>query len=269
MRPHSTAATLVSALTLTVLATGCSAPGTEAADPVVTPSSTTTPSATPSAPATPAPSATTPRPSTAAPTKPAPSTPAPAKRTEADLRKALLSLEDVPPGFEVQPDDDSGGQKATTPRSECKALVKMLNANTLPGSKTGVRTAFSGGPDGPFLQESIDAMGDATVARTFVAGYRTAVKKCRTVSLTISGAGTSTLAVREISFADIGDTSFAARFRATSGPLEGFELIQVASQSADLVVSMTAIDLDPTDAEVATQEAVAKAQTKLGATGDI
>jgi hypothetical protein len=264
MRPHPSAATLVSALTLTVLASGCSAPTTEAADPVVTPTMT----ATSSSAATPAPSATAARPSTAAPTKPAPSTPAPVKRTEADLRKALLGLKDMPAGFAVEADDDGGDEKATTRRNECKALAKLLNADTLPGSRADAGTAFSGGPDGPFLQESIDAMGDAAAARTFVTGYRTAVKKCRTLSLTIGGAGTSTLAVREISFADIGDTSFAASFRATSGPLEGFELIQAASQTADLVVSMSAIDLDPLDAEAATQDAVDKAQTKLGTSGD-
>lgn len=265
MRPHPPAATLLSALTLTVLAGGCSAPTTEATDPVVTPTKTATPSSTA---ATPAPSATAARPSTATPTKPAPSTPAPVKRTEADLQKGLLSLKDMPAGFAAEPDDDGGDEKTTTKRNECKALVKLLNANTLPGSKADARTAFSGGPDGPFLQESIDAMGDAAAARAFVTSYRAAVKKCRTVSLTITGAGTSTLAVREISFADIGDTSFAASFRATSGPLEGFELIQAASQTADLVVSMTAIDLDPLDAEAATQDAVDKAQTKLGTSGD-
>jgi hypothetical protein len=172
------------------------------------------------------------------------------------LQKALLTLKDVPAGFQVEPDDNSGDEKATTKRGECKALVKLLNAGTLPASKADAHTGFSGGPDGPFLEEPIDAMGDAAGARAFVTGYRSAVKKCRTVSLTISGAGTSTLAVSEISFADIGDTSFAARFRATSGPLEGFELIQAASQTADLVVRMTAIDLDPADAEAATQDAV-------------
>jgi len=81
--------------------------------------------------------------------------------------------------------------------------------------------------------------------------------------------GTSTLQVREISFASAGDSSFAARFSATKGALEGFELIQAGAQSGDVLVGMTFVGLDPAEAEQATQDAVAKVEDKLGTSGSI
>lgn len=99
--------------------------------------------------------------------------------------------------------------------------------------------------------------------------YRKAVKDCRTVTVSIPGVGKSALNVREISFAKMGDSSFAARFRAEEGPLAGFELIQVGVQSRDIVVGMGFVATDPADAEAATDDAVAKVQDTLGKGGTI
>ena len=213
---------LAAALTMTVLAAGCSEPPTEAAAPASAPAaSTPTPTVASSTPTT----ASTP---TDSPPSPSPSV---TKRTASDLRKALLGLKDVPAGFDVDRGDDGGG-KASSNRSSCAPLVKLLNAAKVQGSQTEVQVSFSGGQEGPFVNESLDAMGDAATARSFVAGFRTAVKKCRTLSLTIDGVGTSPLTVREISFADIGDTSFAARFSATRGALEAHSKDSSSSKQA-------------------------------------
>jgi len=190
------------------------------------------------------------------------------KRTASELRKALLSLKDVPPGFELEP--DPGGDEAvqaSSSRSGCQALVRLLNAATVPGSKAEAQVSFSGGQEGPFVEETLAALGSTTTAQAFVTGFRSAVQTCRTVSLTVDGLGTSPLSVREISFADLGDASFAVRFRASKGALAGFELIQVGVQSADVVVGTTFVGLDPADAAVATQDAVDKVKKKLGTSG--
>lgn len=267
MREGRTAASRTAlALALTPVAAGCnassgdapasSAPSIPAASPssaVPTATASRSPSATPSPSARRSPSATT------------------TNRTAAELRKALLGLKDVPAGFEVESaaGGENDGGKASSSRTECSALVRLLNATKVPGSRADAQVSFSGGQDGPFVDESLDALGTAQAARSFVADSRAAVKNCRSLSLTIDGVGTSTLQVREISFASAGDSRFAARFSATKRALEGFELIQAGAQSGDVLVGMTFVGLDPAEVEQATQDAVAKVEDKLGTSGSI
>ncbi len=75
--------------------------------------------------------------------------------------------------------------------------------------------------------------------------------------------------MRRISFAEIGDDRVAVRFTATSGPLRGFELIQLGAHSGDVLVGMTVVGLPAADAEQATKDAVAKVEKRLGTGGTI
>lgn len=191
------------------------------------------------------------------------------KRTSAQLSKALLALKDLPAGFEV---DKGGGDDGTTISSSkktCAPLVRLMNSTKVAGSKAQANRSFSGGQDGPFVDETLDAMGTGSAARAFVENYRAAVNDCRSVRVSVPGVGSSDVAVRKISFAKIGDDTFAARFRAKGGPLEGLEIIQAGVQSGDVVVGVTAIGLDGPDAEAATQDAATKASQKLGTSGSI
>lgn len=86
---------------------------------------------------------------------------------------------------------------------------------------------FSGGEDGPAVDETLDALRSVSSAAGFVDRYRKAVKDCDAVTYSVPGVGTSTLHARAISFDDMGDDSFAGR----SGALDGFEVIQVGVQS--------------------------------------
>lgn len=251
------ALTVSSLLTLT---TGCQ--GNEpSTTPIPGSSGPTTPTVTSStsaaSPASPSPS------SPSAPPDSASVSPSRKPPTEAQLRKALLSLKDVPPGFEKLPDDDEGGGRLSSKDADCTPLIKLLNAETLPGSRGTAGVAFSGGADGSYVREDLDAMGSATAAGTVVGDYRKAVKACDRVRLSLPGIGSSSVDVASISFADVGDESFAARFTADGGALEGFELIQVASHTGSVVVAITAIGLLPEDAEAATQDAVEKVEDRL------
>ena len=89
----------------------------------------------------------------------------------------------------------------------------------------------------------------------------------QTIRFVEPGAGAAALAVPEISFAEVGDDSFAARFSAGAGPLEGLEIIQVGAQSGSVVLGMAFIGFHPSDAEAATQHAMDKLKDQLGATG--
>lgn len=70
--------------------------------------------------------------------------------------------------------------------------------------------------------------------------------------------------MRKISFDKLGDDTVAVRFSANGGRLDGFETIQVGVASGDVVVGMSTIGLDGPDTEAAADDAVNKADKKLG-----
>ncbi len=238
--------------------TGCGSGSTSA----TAPSSSAPAPATPPASSAAGPSASAP----ASPTSPSPSLSA--AHTKAELRRALLSLKDVPAGFEVVDSGDSedGGAEVASSRPGCRALVRLLNDPRPPGSRAQASRSFVGGPEGPFLEESLDAFDSAGAAQAFLDGVRDAVRSCRSVTITVPGTGKGEADVREISFAELGDGTIAARFTGR-GQLEGFELVQVGARSGDVVVGLSAVAADPADAEAATEDAVAKVERVLGTSG--
>lgn len=222
--------------------------------PSASASPTGTPSTAPAAPATPSPT---------------PSASSTRKRTRAELKGALLTLKDLPGGFEIEQGGGDDGTRVSSSKKDCAPLVRLMNSQTLAGSRAQAEVSFSGGQEGPFIDESLDAMGTAQAARAFIGKYRSAVKACGSISVSFPGVGASSFAVREISFSDLGDDTFAARFRAKGGPLEGLEFIQAGVQSGDIVVGTSVLGLDGADAEAATEDAVKKVAKKLGTSGSI
>lgn len=233
-------------------------------------SDSTAPAASTSAAATPTtqPSATQPsatQPSSTITPSPSKSTP-PSSRphTGAELKAARLSLTDLPAGFELEKAAGDDGASMSSNKPACAPLVRIMNAAKLPGSKAQAAVSFSGGQEGPFIDENLDVMGTKGAAGAVIDSYRKAVKACPSVTVRLSGAGASKVDVREISFGTIGDKTFGARFRATGGELEGLEILQVGVQSGDVVVGMTFVGLDGPDAEAATADAVDKVEQELG-----
>ncbi|TCO48644.1 PknH-like protein [Kribbella antiqua] len=219
------------------------------------PDSASTPSATPTP--TPTASSTTP---TVAPTTPA----APKPRTKAELTKALLGLSDMPSGFAV---DDSGdgeddGSGISSTDSRCKEVVKLFNADTAPGSIATAGVVFSGGESGPFVQEDLDALPSAAAATALVNRAKAAIRSCKKVRLTLTGAGTSPARISEISTPKAGTARVGVRFAATSGPLEGFQVTFVIAALGDVVLGMS-FD-DPSLIGDGVTLAAAKANRTLG-----
>ena len=235
---------------LALVLVACSGDSDDAGSPA--PSTTTS--------STPPPSS-TPAPSTPATT---PSAPAAKVRTAAELTKALLALSDLPPGFQIEPEEEDDGTKLTSKDPKCASMVKLFNAKTAPGSKVEVMRVFSGGREGPFVQESLDAMGTPAATAALLATTRKAIKSCRKASLTIPGAGTSPVSVTEVASPEAGTNPVATRIAATSGPLEGFEVTFVFTGVGDVILSM-AFD-SSADIEEPTLDAAAKATKVLGTT---
>lgn len=244
---HLITAVLSVALTVSLVACGGDS----------TPDSASAPSGTPSATSTPTPTASSSTPSVV-PTTPA----APAPRTKATLTKALLALDDLPPGFAVDPETEGDdGTELSATGSKCAKLVQLFNAEATPGSKLGVHRGFSGGQNGPFVGETLEAMPSAAATTAYLATVKSAVKACPKAKLTIEGAGSSTVTVTEVAAPKAGATPVAVRFAAASGPLEGLEVTFAFAGLGDVLLTM---DFDNSDIERPVLDAVAKASKVLG-----
>jgi hypothetical protein len=243
-RPLVIVATLAAAVTLT----SCSGTPAPAAKTGGESGTTTTPTTT----VPPSPSSTT--------TAPA----APKARTSAQLKKALLKLDDLPSGFSLEP--GSGGDSAPRASSKdpkCASFVKLSNADTAPGSTANAAVSFSAGQDGPFIDEAIDALGSAAKVAALQAKFKAAIAACDKVTLSVPGAGTSTVAVRSVKPPAAGDHPLAARMTATSGPLEGLEIVMVTTGVRDTVISLSFVGATPDDIDGATGVSVDKATEAL------
>jgi len=236
-------------LALSLVACGGSKTDTTSA-PSTTQSSTPTPTPVPTTTSTPS----------AAPTTPA----APAPRTKGSLTKALLALEDLQPGFAIDPDaEGDDGTKLTSTNAKCAKLVTLFNAETSPGAKVVVTRGFSGGQDGPFVQETLEAMPSVKATTAHLATIKAAVKACTKAKLTISGAGTSTVAITEVAAPKAGAAPVAVRFAADSGRLEGLEVTFAFAGLDDVLLSM---NFDFANIELPALAASKKASKVLGTT---
>jgi hypothetical protein len=229
-----------------------------------TATSTPSPAPSSSAPTTPTPTATTPITPSAVPSTPA----AKQARTAAQLAKALLALADLPPGFSVEKDEggDDSDVTVSSKDARCAKLVAFSNTDNPPGSKASAGQSYSGGAQGPFIDESIDAMGSAAAVRALQKSFKQAVAACRTMTLKVPGEGSSPISVREVAAPPVGTDPVAVRFTATSGPVEGFEVTMVTTGVDDVVLAITVINGLPEDIDGATSTAVEKAQDVLDTT---
>jgi hypothetical protein len=195
--------------------------------------------------------------------------PTPAARpvTVAELRGGLLGLKEVAAGFmPVTGAGDEDGPRAVFGGAGCEELAQLLNARKLPGSRAEAAVALSSGLQGGAAVEQLHAMDSPKAAARVVDRYRRGASRCREITLSAAGAGSSTFFVRPISSVEVGDASFATRGSAASsdGPVDQ-DFIQVTAHSGAVVVVMTFMGASPSDAETVTEAAVNRVHHKLAA----
>jgi hypothetical protein len=187
------------------------------------------------------------------------------ERAMTEVKSALLTLTDLPSGFEIEPASgggDDGSASSTDPK--CAPLVKLKNAQTAPGSRASAKIAFSGGQSGPMFEELIDALDSAGAVRALQASFKSAVAACQQLTVTIPGQGTSRLKVAEVSAPLEGKNTFAIRMTATGGPSNGVEVTRVMAGVMGAIVSLTFVAALPDEVDRMTEDAVRKAEGILG-----
>ncbi|HYU85945.1 MAG TPA: hypothetical protein VEK80_14185 [Kribbellaceae bacterium] len=198
-----------------------------------------------------------------------PTTPAkPKVRTAADLAKALLALKDLPSGWSVEkPGEGDENAKLTSTDPKCATFVKVMNLEHAPGSKAAAERGFSGGQNGPFVDESLDWMGSVKAVSALQKSFSAGARGCHKVMVDFGAqGGSSTFTVAEVSAPTSGTAPFAVRLTATSGNLAGLEMVVVVTGIDDVVLALLFVGATPDDVDAATDDAVTKAQRVLGGT---
>ena len=185
-------------------------------------------------------------------------------RTDASLEKALLVLDDLPSGFSVEPPggDEEGQPVISSKNPKCRALVGIMNADGAPGSRASASTSFSGGQDGPWIDEYLDAMGSPERVSDFHDAIARAVKACPKLTLTLPE-GRSTMVVRAVKAPEAGEDAVAFRITADGGDLDGFEATQVSTAIDDVELTLIFFGAYPEEIEDATFAAHGKAHDEL------
>lgn len=150
----------------------------------------------------------------------------------------------------------------------CADFVAIAGSANAPGSQASAHVDFSGGQNGPFISEGIDALPDRAAVSALQQRIGSANTACSSVTVTMKNAGTSTFTVRPVSAPQFGDHPVAVRITAAGGDLDGLEVTQFSTGVADTVVSLVFDGAYPEEIEQASQTAVEKATQLIGASSD-
>ncbi len=165
----------------------------------------------------------------------------PEGRREAALKSALLALSDMPAGFSVGPEqfDDV---TTTSSDPKCATLVMIQNNPTAVGSLHHVGERLSGGPRGPFVDETIDALDSPNGVVADQAQLKAALADCTTVTVTYAGQQPSTEVFKTVPPPQGGQNPVAYRVSIVSGHAAGFEFTQVIAGVANTVVLLSFVE---------------------------
>ncbi|MEO7061231.1 MAG: hypothetical protein ABI083_16030 [Lapillicoccus sp.] len=184
-------------------------------------------------------------------------------------RQGLIELADLPSGWSIDPPNGTdGGLTMSSSKPACADFVAIAGSANAPGSQASAHVDFSGGQNGPFISEGIDALPDRAAVSALQQRIGSANTACSSVTVTMKNAGTSTFTVRPVSAPQFGDHPVAVRITAAGGDLDGLEVTQFSTGVADTVVSLVFDGAYPEEIEQASQTAVEKATQLIGASSD-
>jgi len=187
--------------------------------------------------------------------------------TAADLQKGLLGSEEATAGFvPVTGAADGDGARAVFKGAGCAELARWLNTEKLPGSRMEAAVALASSLEGGAAAEQLYAMDSPQAAAQVAHRHRRAARRCTKITLSVAGAGTSTYPVRPISLVEVGDASYAIEASAAAaGSFADQDIVHVVAHCGAVVIALTLMGADLSDAETVTRAAVDKVRHRLAA----
>lgn len=172
----------------------------------------------------------------------------------------------MPTGYAV--DNGATAQAARPVASStlpaCSALVSLVNADKAATATATALVSLDGGADNTSVDESLEAFATPEAARAELTQESSAVQSCPKLTIRVPEVGKVAFAVAQVSFPQVGDSTFATRFTAASGDLAGLELLTVASTKGEVLVRGQFFGALPEESEDIMRTAVAKVTKSLG-----
>lgn len=164
----------------------------------------------------------------------------------AEVKAALLALDDMPTGWTTSKPLPGGDQEQTITPAECEStMTAMTEAAGDVKPKASATAAFSAGDQGPTLEEEIHSWDKDPSG--ILAMTKDAFEKCPSFSSTADGA-TTTFEITGLSFPNVGDRTFAFRMKASLDASEmTFDLVYITLGKTE--VSLMAGGLQPLDGD--------------------
>ena len=122
----------------------------------------------------------------------------PGVRAKGEFRRALLAGADLPVGLRVVPVQHAAVRIATSPSPSCAPPVTFFNTDDVAGSLHHIDERVSGGHQGPFLHEHIDALTGETEVAAEQTDLEAALAACGAITITSPGDASSIVAVTTI-----------------------------------------------------------------------
>ena len=177
---------------------------------------------------------------------------------KSELKSVVLSLDEMPTGFAVDPDpSEESEDDFTSGDPGCQALVESSDNKENEVAQAVV--AFTQGDFGPFVEETVSIAKIGTAADNF-SDARKGLKDCDSY---VAGTGddTAKIKVGAMSFPNLGDETLAYQ---RSGDASGFPFTghAVAVRLGDNVVFVTALGIGGAAVESETLEKIARLAVK-------
>lgn len=189
--------------------------------------------------------------------------------TEDQIKKALLTIDDMPAGwskadddFFDEDDDEDGETESVSTNEKCQKFLDAFNAKSDVDSKqvgSGTVT-FKKSEFGPFLAQSISS-GKGSAAKETLDTFRDGISNCSTITETSAAGEDVKMTVNDMSFPKLGDDSVAFKV-ALENDFIPMEMPMVAIRSDQNLIVLLSIGIgagiDAADLESIARKAVTR-----------
>lgn len=128
--------------------------------------------------------------------------------SRAQIRKALLSVADLPAGWTQTPNEEEDDSEDSVSPAKCKDVLDALDDNSTDAAAEAEANFNKGGPFGTILSQTISSYADE-VDPDVVQDIANAFSECPTFTSTDSEGEVSKVTVSPMSFANLGDQTLA------------------------------------------------------------
>lgn len=137
--------------------------------------------------------------------------------TDAQIKKALLTVDDLPSGWTASPDedeeDDDSDAETDSASAECKKLMDAMEGDDSTKAFGKGEAEFQGGEWGPFLSQSVSSMKGDEIEKS-MDSFRDAFQACDSFTQTDDEGVKTEFKIADMSFPDLGDDTIALKMSA-------------------------------------------------------